>query len=459
MKCAVITPVGPGHQELCEHSMASVVAAVARGKGGFEDIVYIKIDDTAGRLGRSAARNMGIDKALSMGVEWIFFLDADDLLHENAFVAAEPFLATHDAIWGQICEIPRGGSEPVLRAGQATAIAGLDRLLAIPPFYSLQMGHFVRTSIAAAVRFDVTMDTGEDFKYYLSIWSDFRCVKTGAIFFVNRRGSHSTGPRSATGQMWASAVQRIVTDFPKSLRAPPAWAERGDYAVVVAHPDDEVLWFGPALERAKRVIVCYGDYAPRPSFGPARRAVFAESPLSNMVFLDLPEPQSFGMGNWRSPALTSVGLALTDAAAAQRYTANFRALVAALGPLLTDVAYVFTHNPWGEYGHEDHIQVALAVQTAVRDRGSRLFVPTCFARKSAPLMTATIAMLGAREVVLPGRPGLTGALKQLYVKHGCWTWRADWEAPETSRFCVLRTATDTASLPSERMLTFLTIDQ
>jgi FkbM family methyltransferase len=75
---------------------------------------------------------------------------------------------------------------------------------------TLQMGHFVRTTAAIETPFNVELDCGEDFDYYLRMWSRFRCRKVAASLFINRRGFHSIGPRSASGRQWRDAVERII---------------------------------------------------------------------------------------------------------------------------------------------------------------------------------------------------------------------------------------------------------
>ena len=62
-----------------------------------------------------------------------------------------------------------------------------------------------------ALGFDESMDAGEDYKYYYSLWSEFRCVKVPMIFFLNVRGNHSSGERSASADDWqfATMLERL----------------------------------------------------------------------------------------------------------------------------------------------------------------------------------------------------------------------------------------------------------
>lgn len=211
MKLAVITPVGPGHQDLLRDSCApSLAQAMAWTMGPFSEIRHLVMDDTEGCHGRSARRNEGLAQARAEGADWVFFLDADDVLAPNAFEAFGRCLAEEpdlEAVWGLICTFD-GEGEPELREEQPARIDSRAEFLRTPPYLAVQIGGFVRTPVAVAIGFDTTMDTGEDYRFYRALWAGHRCAKRPEIFFVNRRGAHSTGPRSATGQDWTRSVTR-----------------------------------------------------------------------------------------------------------------------------------------------------------------------------------------------------------------------------------------------------------
>ena len=60
-----------------------------------------------------------------------------------------------------------------------------------------------------------------------------------------------------------------------------------DSVIVVAHPDDEVLWFSSLLKVVSHVIVCYWDELSDPSFGEQRKKSLLNIPLENVSYLDL----------------------------------------------------------------------------------------------------------------------------------------------------------------------------
>ena len=64
LRCAVITPVGPGHLETFKNFCApSVEIARQFKKGPFDEIQHFPIYDLDGEVGRSASRNLGVKTA------------------------------------------------------------------------------------------------------------------------------------------------------------------------------------------------------------------------------------------------------------------------------------------------------------------------------------------------------------------------------------------------------------
>ena len=225
MKCAVITPIGPGHEALYQECAASVSAASRFSDGPFDEILTITADDTQGLRGRSAARNEAVRVARDNGIDWLFFLDADDIMFEDAFEAVRDYVDRYDAIWGNIAELAPGSDRITMRLPQILTLESITELVLFDPFITLQMGHFVRTEAAADTPFDETMDTGEDFDYYVRLWSRYRCIKIPRHLFLNRRGLHSAGPKAADGQQWRGAAEGVIKRYLEAQGIDPNSAE------------------------------------------------------------------------------------------------------------------------------------------------------------------------------------------------------------------------------------------
>ena len=142
--------------------------------------------------------------------------------------------------------------------------------------------------------------------------------------------------------------------------------------VVVAHPDDEILWASSLLAVARKIILCYGESPGYPAVGAGRRALLKEFPLETVVSLDIAESDVHLSANWAHPVETAYGIEVSRNGDA--YAKRFHLLREALEAHLEEGDIVVTHNPWGEYGHEEHVQVHRAVADVRQRLNFRLFV-------------------------------------------------------------------------------------
>ncbi len=200
----VIIPVGPGHEEVVHRAMNSVHVARNHTDGPFEDVQIRIVDDTEGEIGRSEARNSAVRDS---SADWLFFLDADDMMHPEALENVEPLVCKHDAIWGLTTELV---DNMIVTRYQVPTIRTYREVIGFDPYLTIKMGHFARRTAAAACPFNTEMDCGEDWHYYLRMWQKWQCIKVNKPFFIKVRGQHSTGPRSATGRDWNRAVDKLI---------------------------------------------------------------------------------------------------------------------------------------------------------------------------------------------------------------------------------------------------------
>jgi LmbE family N-acetylglucosaminyl deacetylase len=210
---------------------------------------------------------------------------------------------------------------------------------------------------------------------------------------------------------------------------------KSETVVVVAHPDDEVLWFGSLLQQADNVVVAFGPYGEVPHLGTARDKAIAELPFRT-TFLRLEEAGSYAQADWIRPAKHPLGIALDLAPLSIQtaYEANFNVLVDRLRGLLHAGQSVFSHNPWGEYGHEDHVLVFRAVEKLRHEIGFDHWVSSYVSERSAPLARHWQADIGACSTRSAIDPTFTASVQAIYAKHQCWTWDADWTWPEEEWF-------------------------
>ena len=210
--------------------------------------------------------------------------------------------------------------------------------------------------------------------------------------------------------------------------------------LVMAHPDDEALWVTSVLSRVARIVFCFSDILSAPHWSEGRRRSIAEYPLPNVTQLGITESEVFDSAAWPEPLETEYGLAIRKGGASRRclsesrYRGNRDRLVNALRPMLAEASCVITHSPWGEYGHEEHVQVFRVVEQLKAEIGFELWVPGYVSNRSIPLMMRHMARLDAVTEPLATDSALGARLQALYAKNGCWTWFDDYAWPTHEYF-------------------------
>jgi LmbE family N-acetylglucosaminyl deacetylase len=214
----------------------------------------------------------------------------------------------------------------------------------------------------------------------------------------------------------------------------------GRCALVMAHPDDEALWASSILAQMEHIVLVFGPVGSKPRWTEGRRRAMAAFPLPGAEHLDLTESEVFGGADWEHPVETPQGIAVRRGPgtmagfSAERYRMNHARLLELLAPRLEGMQAVVTHAPWGEYGHEEHVQVFRAVEAVARRLGVQVWVPGYVSDVSMPLMRRHLGALGAPTPFLPTDPELGDRLRRLYQENGCWTWLEDYLWPECELF-------------------------
>jgi len=197
--------------------------------------------------------------------------------------------------------------------------------------------------------------------------------------------------------------------------------------LIVCHPDDEVLWFSSLLEKVRKIIIVYSIAPDMETWTEGRHAAEDEYPLANAEFWHYTESMCFQGGDWSAPTLNDMGLVLNQqgplpAYNPQLYEQNYHRLLTELEPVVRDSAAVITHNPWGEYGHEDHVMMYHAVSQLANRFGTPLWYDNHVSDRSLRLMSRFLGGKQKSFEFFPTNPKLAGCIQSLYEKHNCWTW-------------------------------------
>lgn len=202
--------------------------------------------------------------------------------------------------------------------------------------------------------------------------------------------------------------------------------------IVVAHPDDEILWLSSVMAQADPVVLCFGAPYGKPRKAENRARAVANLGLPRLVDLAVPESGARLQTDWKPTSLTKTGIAISDQAAQKRYEANFSLLLEKLRPILTGATDVYTHNPWGEYGHTEHIQVYRVVKALQ----AALHFTVWFSNYAAPQTRMLARQLGQEALwqekqILPTDPQIAHRLRRTYQVNKAWTWSNWHKWPET----------------------------
>ncbi len=205
-------------------------------------------------------------------------------------------------------------------------------------------------------------------------------------------------------------------------------------ALVVPHPDDEVLWFSSVLNRVARVFICFLD-ATHPDFihvNSGRREALKSYPLKNVECLGLTESRAAGTVDWSSVRLTRCGV--KSLREDRDYCSNFVRLCEILEDRLKSFAVVFTSSPWGEYGHEEHVLVNRAVKRVKKTHGFDLWYPGYAGRCNRKLKDRVMRGINSAHIRLPIQKALVVRLKDHYDRHDCWTFHEGYRFPGMESF-------------------------
>ncbi len=205
-----------------------------------------------------------------------------------------------------------------------------------------------------------------------------------------------------------------------------------DAILVVAHPDDEVLWFSSILLHVKKVVVCFSHENLTLK---GKEEFFKTYPLKHVEFLSLEGFGGYHKINFRFHVRTSCGILIKNSLrAALRYKKNCRILRQKLEALIPDKGVVFTHNPWGEYGHEEHVQVSTIIRYLCERKNASLWYNNYGGRKTYSLMKKTLFSHDYDSFQVQTDKELAHQLKSFYLEKGCWTWDEYWKWFDTETF-------------------------
>ena len=194
--------------------------------------------------------------------------------------------------------------------------------------------------------------------------------------------------------------------------------------LIVAHPDDEVLWFSSILLHVKQIVICF---LPE-SRDSKSTSIQNEYPLQNARFLSLPQFGAYHRVNFFLPIRTRDGLLIKNSVrGAIRYRKNRMLLQEQLGELIPEGSRIYTHNAWGEYGNEEHVQVHTVLFELQKKKDLSLWHPNYCSFKSLSLMKKCVFSSECDSFALDIDQRFVRTMRDFYLDRHCWTWNTEWE--------------------------------
>ena len=146
--------------------------------------------------------------------------------------------------------------------------------------------------------------------------------------------------------------------------------------------------------------------------------------------LKIEEADVFNKSNWDFPKLTSYGVKLNS----KKYIQNFDEIKEKLSEELLDYQNIITHNPWGEYGHEEHIQVFNAISKVSEKINFSVWVSSYFSEQSLKTMSLFKNLISKETYRFEINKDICEKVKSIYISNKAWTWSENYEWPKHESF-------------------------
>ena len=191
--------------------------------------------------------------------------------------------------------------------------------------------------------------------------------------------------------------------------------------LILAHPDDEIIFANSILKKVDKTIICFQDIPKESIISNGRYQSAISYPLKNFYQLGLKQSRfSYKIINWKKPLETKYGI--EGYLNKEDYKKNYYLLFEKLEKILTKESVVITHNPWGEYGHPEHIQVNRVISELATKKNFEFFVTGFVSTSTLEYSRLLMNRLSRNFIKYETDFELYQSIKGLYDKNQCWTW-------------------------------------
>jgi len=184
------------------------------------------------------------------------------------------------------------------------------------------------------------------------------------------------------------------------------------YSIVVAHPDDEILWASSIVQNAEKIIICFTKTNNSKIITAGREKSSIETP-KNFYFLNFEEPSNYGF---------------ESSAKSQKAIKIYKNLKKKLFSLINSET-IYTHNPWGEYGHIHHIELHKIVRSICKEKKLFLKVFGYFHLRTLSKRNYFINRNNLKVEKKEVSQKIFFKIKNIYLRNHCWTWPNSYKLP------------------------------
>lgn len=187
------------------------------------------------------------------------------------------------------------------------------------------------------------------------------------------------------------------------------------FKIIVAHPDDELIFFSSILKSKSRKVICF-TVSEDKKVNKGREVIQTKAPFKNWLFLNQRELSTYSYINSSS------------------YIKSYQKLKSSLSKIIEVGDTIYTHNPWGEYGHEDHILVFNVINNLSKKLKLKIYVNGYVADNSYNLMSKKQYLLSNNFTFKKIDHKFNSIIKKKYILNSCWTFDKNYKWPDTDIF-------------------------
>lgn len=187
------------------------------------------------------------------------------------------------------------------------------------------------------------------------------------------------------------------------------------FKIIVAHPDDEIIFFSSILKSKSRKIICFSVSKDK-KVNKGREVIQTKAPFKNWLFLNQKELSAYNFKGCST------------------YIKTFHKLKSLLSEIIEVGDTIYTHNPWGEYGHEDHILVFDVINNLSKKLKLKIYVNGYVTNNTYNLMSKKEYLLSNNFKFKKIDHKFNSIIKKKYILNSCWTFDKNYKWPETEIF-------------------------